>query len=472
MDRRGAAAPARNARDLRGPARVPAGSPRDPPALIQVLFRTLHHFFGPIAPLFRGVTDPRAPQRITYPLAALTFAGVLLFLCRIGARRQVGLLLRTEAGARSFQTLFGVDAVPHGDTLARTFRLLDPAQLQTVVTGLTTTLIRRTVLDGGRLLERFFVVAIDGTGTLTYHTRHCDHCLTRTQQGRTLYYHCVLEATRVTPTGFAWSVMSEFIENPGPHPTKQDCELRAFYRLAAQLKAQCPRLPLVLSLDGLYACGPVFAQCRQYGWSDMIVLKDADLPSVHEEAAALQPLQPANRLVWSPAGPHSIRQVFRWGDALTYADTARRVHTLSVLECQETRADAQGTPKTTTFKWVTDRSLTAQTVVALAQEGGRLRWKVENEGFNVQKTGGYGLEHGYCDDVTAAKVFYYLLQIAHLLAQLVEKGSLLRRAFPTGLGSAKNTAWCVLEAWRAEGLDRDSLRRIEQGRFQIRFDSS
>ena len=73
-----------------------------------------------------------------------------------------------------------------------------------------------------------------------------------TQNGKTLYYHNVLEAKLVTPNGFALSLMTEFIENPGENPTKQDCELKAFYRLAQRLKKQFPRLPILLTMDGLF----------------------------------------------------------------------------------------------------------------------------------------------------------------------------------------------------------------------------
>jgi len=39
----------------------------------------------------------------------------------------------------------------------------------------------------------------------------------------------------------------------------------------------------------------------------------------------------------------------------------------------------------------------------------RLRWKIENEGFNVQKNlGGFNLEHPYSQDPNASKVFYLL----------------------------------------------------------------
>jgi hypothetical protein len=54
----------------------------------------------------------------------------------------------------------------------------------------------------------------------------------------------VLEAKVVTANGFAFSLMTEFIENPGEQPTKQECELKAFYRLAERLKQRFPHVPI------------------------------------------------------------------------------------------------------------------------------------------------------------------------------------------------------------------------------------
>jgi hypothetical protein len=70
---------------------------------------------------------------------------------------------------------------------------------------------------------------------------------------------------------------------------------------------------------------------------------------------------------------------------------------------------------------------------------------------------------------TASKVFYLLLQIAHLIAQLIEKGSLFRKAFPAGVGSAKNIAFRLLEAWRNLRLSTNQIEKRLDARFQIRF---
>jgi len=60
--------------------------------------------------------------------------------------------------------------------------------------------------------------------------------------------------------------------------------------------------------------------------------------------------------------------------------------------------------------------------------------------------------------------------MAHILAQLMDKGSLLHRTFPEGFGSEKNLARDLLEAWRnpAVPIPPDS----PAARFQIRFDTS
>lgn len=129
---------------------------QDQAALLQTFLTTVHHFFGSLAHLFAGVADPRRPELITYPLAALLFAGLLLFVCRLGARRQIQHLLRGNGpSAAKFEALFQVATCPHGDTVEAVFSRLSPDELQAVVTGMTETLIRRKVLYATRLLDHY-----------------------------------------------------------------------------------------------------------------------------------------------------------------------------------------------------------------------------------------------------------------------------------------------------------------------------
>ena len=55
---------------------------------------------------------------------------------------------------------------------------------------------------------------------------------------------------------------------------------------------------------------------------------------------------------------------------------------------------------------------------------GRKRWKIENEGFNIQKNGTFDIGHLYSKNAVAIKVHYLMIQIAHIIRQLVENGSI------------------------------------------------
>jgi hypothetical protein len=439
-------------------------------ALFKALIVTVDHFFGSFARLFRPLTDRRDPARLTYALPTLMATGVFMFLLRLGSRRQITALLRGNGPSTTkYRAWLQAPQCPHGDTLNYAFARSEVAEVQDVVSTMVATLIRRKLLYAERLHDRYYLVAVDGTGFLTYAERHCPQCLTRTHHGHTTYYHPVLEAKLVTPTGWVFSLMTEFIENPGENPTKQDCELKAFYRLMRRLKTRFPRLPICLTLDGLYAGGPTFSLCERYQWKYMVVLQDADIPYINTEFTVLSELEPRQYVRFETGVQFEIKQDLRWVNDIAYVDSDNTEHAVSVIQCLETKPVGDQQHKTTAFKWVTNFKVTATTSITLANQGGRLRWKIENEGFNVQKNGGYALEHRYSEDPAASKIFYLLLQIAHLLAQLIERGSLFRRAFPKGVGSAKNIAFRLLEAWRNLRLQPATVQSLLDARIQIRF---
>ena len=77
-----------------------------------------------------------------------------------------------------------------------------------------------------------------------------------------------------------------------------------------------------------------------------------------------------------------------------------------VIELLEATSD-----KKTRFVWMTNLKVGKNNIIKIAK-GGRLRWKIENEGSGVQKNRGFNLEHPYSQNETAIKNFYLLLQIA------------------------------------------------------------
>lgn len=152
----------------------------------------------------------------------------------------------------------------------------------------------------------------------------------------------------------------------------------------------------------------------------------------------------------------------RWVTQINYRD-----YLVNVLQCREIHLE---TGEYKTFVWITDLKVKAGNVREIAQ-GGRLRWKIENEGFNTQKNGGYGLEHLYSHDPQAMKVFYLLLQVAHIIFQLLEKGSLIR-PWIKEIGSSKNLADWLLNQLRFFRIDWQEVNAFLQKKIQIRFDTS
>jgi hypothetical protein len=401
------------------------------------------------------------------------FTVILMFLGRLGARRQIDWRLDTRASRLFAQTVFGAYRLPPGGVINNLFIQLGVDAVEEKLLRLAEILIDRKVLYPARLLGTYYVMALDGTGIRCYTKRHCPHCLTKTVNGQTFYYHNLLQLSIVTPEGLVIPLMTEFIENPEIPPgaseekIKQDCELKAFYRLAPRLAQRFPRLPIALAMDALYAVGPVFEICARYGWKFFIGHSDKQLTYVMQEFLALTAIELDNTL-WRTAGKDgAIHQVFSWANGIEYEDSDKKLHTLNVLQCREAKP---GKDDITKFRWLTPFEITQDNTAILANNGARLRWKTENEVFFVQKICGFALEHAYTLDDNAAKIFHILLQFAFILFQLIEKGSLFRNAFPKGLGSDKNLAAGLLEAFRRIHLTAETFETILAERIQIRFE--
>lgn len=426
--------------------------------------------------------DGRDPQRTRYSKRFLLWTALMLFVCKLGSRRQLDFQLG-EAGTCVLDNLNRLadtqqTTVPVNKTVDDYLAGLGCPPLADLRRQLLYRLLRMRVLDESRLQGRY-VVLIDGSGYLVFRHRHCDHCLTRRCGETTLYLHQVLEAKLIGPGGMVLSIATEFIDNQDAADTpaaaseekrKQDCELKALRRLAARLRQDFPQLPLCVSGDGLHACGEGFQIAKDYNLSFVHVFKPGRLPALWRDFQGLLALCPQQQV--EVQTPQKVRQVYRWVNDLDYQDSDDRPWRLNAILCEETHPDGQQT----TWSWLTWLAVTAQTVVEVSTAGGRQRWCIENQGFNVQKNSGLHLEHAYSEGEHWA-VYYYLLQIAHLLLQLVEKGSLLRRlAQQQGkcsavalFGSLKNMAERLLESLRNLLWPQEAYARV---RLQIRFDSS
>jgi len=441
-----------------------------------LLARTVHHFFPDFNSWLDQLPDPRREEMIVYPARFLAWWGIGLYLFRLGSRRQLDFDLSADSRAlENFNRLAGTALAtrPVHDTLDYFLGRSGPAGLTRLRRQMIVRLIRMKVFEETRIQGRLAVV-IDGTGHLVFHKKHCEHCLVQRHETTTVYLHQVLEAKLLGPAGLTLSMASAFIENEQPEQVrtleqiKQDCELKAFDRLAASLKAEFPQTRLCIGGDNLFCCGRVLQVCKDKGWSYLLVFKPGGTPALYAEFEQLLALCPDNRLEREADG---VRRTYRWVVGLVYEDSEGRKWELNALLCKEIANGVE-----TTYAWLTDLKLTATTVEEVAQ-GGRNRWRIENEGFNTQKNTQLNLEHVYSIGPEKLKSYYLLLQIAHILIQLLERGSLLvqlaqqyGKTVRQWFGSMKNLVRRLLEGMRY-GEMPETLGEVGQIRL-MRWDTS
>ena len=442
----------------------------------------MRHFWSSFSQWLDPMPDTRFQPYGVYHRRFLVWWGIGLFLFKLGSRRQLDFDLRSEESYllgnlnRLAQT--HQETLPVHKTRVHFLSHLGWEPLARLRGQMVRRLIRMKVLEPSRL-ERHLVLAVDATGHLAFSKPHCPHCLVQEHaSGQTRYLHEVLEAKLVTGGGLALSLANEFIENADasdatdPEARKQDCESKAFQRLAPQIKNAFPQLLLWVTSDSLYACAPVMRTCEQNHWAYVFTFKSTRLPTVWQEFQALLQLSPqtTRRLEW----PDGTVQIYRWIHHLPHEDEQARLHHFNAIQCEQTSPEGS----TTLFAWITNLPVTAAHVVEIATKGGRIRSKIENQGFNIQKNSGLNLEHAYSTDPHILKAFYVLLQIAHLLLQLVEQGSLLKHlARQAGKGTAlalfgslKNIARRLLEAFRYFRLPDAAY--APDPPIQIRFNTS
>jgi hypothetical protein len=373
-----------------------------------------------LSAVFSSVEDPR--RRKHYGMYEILMGGMSMFLLKQGSRNSINNKRLEECFTANYTQHFAA-RLPHQDTVADVLSALPSDKLEQAKMTLISGLFDQKWLRKYRLLNRYYMVAIDATGVVTFDHRHCEHCLTKKyKNGKTCYFHYVLEAKPVTPDGHCLSLATEWVENPGDIFDKQDCELKAFVRLAGKLKQHYPRLPVCLLGDGLYPNRTVFDICRANEWKYVLVLQDKSLKSVREELILSRNKSPS-REVYTVREGMRISSKYRFQKDIPYSR-----HNLHWIQCIENKKkDApqgkkpEGEAIRTVFEYVTNIEPSTDNVNALCFAG-RLRWKIENEGFNTQKCRDYELEHKYCrKSYQGMKNYYTLLQIAHLINQLIEK---------------------------------------------------
>jgi hypothetical protein len=373
--------------------------------------------FSDLASSSNKLSDCR--KRKVYSMAEIILGSLFMFIFKETSRNAYNNDWRETCFRKNFFKYFGFH-LPHADSIDDVLRVLPPEELEELKMHLVSGLIEQKMFRKFRFLGKFHLVAVDATGTATFEHKHCDHCLTKTSKtGVVTYFHYVLEAKFVTTTGLSLSLASEFIENdPDRDYEKQDCEQKAFKRLAVKIKKYFPRLPICILADGQYPNNTVFDICAKNNWQFIITLKEGNLKSFQTEIGLLRATT-KKRVVYRADKTTRTTLEYAFLNDIEYSGRY-----FSWVECNETIINKKGEIiSNQRFTYITNVCQDGQIVVETADRG-RLRWKIENEGFNSQKNLGYALEHKFSrNSLIAMRNYYQLLQIAHMINQLVERSN-------------------------------------------------
>jgi hypothetical protein len=425
------------------------------------------------------IRDVRNPKKLKHKLTVLLIYGVLTFVYQQTSRREANRTMTRPMFVENLKLLFPeLESIPHNDTLYRLLERIDVSQIAAAHLDV----IRRFIANKKfrkYLIANCYPIAIDGSQKLVRDNQWTEQTLQREVQvadGTKLqHYVYVLEANLAFHNGMTIPLMSEFLSYTDgvSGNSKQDCEQKAFHRLAQRLRREFSHLPVMVLLDGLYPNGPILARCRKLHLDFMIVLQDASLPSVWREALGLKQLLPENEhdCQWQGRKQH-----FWWVndiDYIYYGPTGREEHqTVHVVICEETWEEvAAGSSaivkKKSRHAWLSDRPLSVNNLHRRCNLAARHRWSGIETSFLVEKRQGYQYEHCFAFEWNAMKGYHLLMRLAHLMNALVQHASALQKVVRK-LGMRGFIRY-VLETIIGPWLTPERVRQRLEAPFQLRL---
>lgn len=378
-------------------------------SILSELVNVIRQYFPELINKFEGLTDKRNQSYVTYKMKVIFIVRLMGLMCEIKTMQGITREFNTNEAVENIAKICGLELeeIPHCDTINNVFENIKVEEIEKIIKYMIVRLIRGKIIEKYKIREKYYHVIVDGTGLATSRKQYNENCLVKNKidkKGEVYqeYSTYVLEAKLVVGE-MVFSIGSEFVENTekkeiNNEKEKQDCEIKAFKRLAKKIKKEYPKLKIILSGDALYAGKPIFDICKKNGWKYIIRFKEGAIPTLYKEYETVV-----------KTDNESNKRDYEFVTGLDYKE--EKVNIIKYTE-----------PKTKVeFVYITDLPISNKNV-EVSINLGRKRWKIENEGFNIQKNGTFDIGHLYSRNATAIKVHYLLIQIAHIIRQLIEKG--------------------------------------------------
>lgn len=421
---------------------------------LEEVINIIKQYFPELLEKFDTLTDKRHQGYVVYKMRVIFLVRLLGLMCEIKSMNELSREFNTEEAIENIASICNVslDELPHHDTINDVFEKIEVSEIENINKYIINRLIRSKILDKYRIRGRYFHIVVDGTGIATSRKKYNDNCIVKNKTDKKgekyqEYSTYVLEA-KLVAGDMVFSIGTEFVENKkdiekmsksNSEKAKQDCEINAFKRLAKRIKENYPRLNIIISGDALYSKVSIIDVCKENDWKYIIRFKEGTIPSLYGDFEGLVKQYNESKK--------------REYDIATNMEYKGRKMNVIRYKCNKAEQETE-------FTYITDLPVNNKNIEETICLG-RKRWKIENEGFNVQKKGTFDIGHLYSKNQIAIKVHYLLIQIAHTIRQLLEKGSVKIRGLELKI---KEISTNIKKMLTSKNLKTSQNRKI-----QLRF---
>lgn len=410
--------------------------------LLREVIKIIHKYFPMLDSLLSELTDQRNQSYVTYKIKTLVMTRLIALICGIISMNEMKRKFNTEESIKNLSSICKqkLKEVPDWQTIQDVIEQLDINEINNIRKYMINAVIRNKMFNKYRY-KGCFQLLVDATGVSSHDYNLNNNCISKTHNGNTKYFKYVLEAKlRVGP--LVLSLDSEWIENTeiNNENEKQDCEIKAFKRMAPRIKKEFPKLKFLVTGDALYGSEPMIKLCQEYKWHYIFNLKKNRLKNVYND----------------------FEDNIHYKNEVTISNyyLSSNIEYKGFLLSAFRYVDIDNKKE---FNYISDLEINNHNIKEIVSLG-RARWKIENCGFYVQKHGTFCISHLCSRNENALKIHYLLIQIAHMIRQLLEFGSILLREMKITI--KKEVSYHITKCLTSTISDLSNL----ETNFQLRFD--
>jgi len=303
------------------------------------------------------------------------------------------LVFQKRAKEPAIQGLYGISAIPSDTQMRAILDGIDIEMLNEAFADIFHELQRGNALQQFVFEDGHYLLALDGTGYFCSTKVRCPQCMERkSRSGETQYVHQAVAAViihpdrkEVIPLG-----IEPIVKQDGE--TKNDCERNASKRLLRRIRTLYAKLKLIVVEDGLASNAPHIADLRDLNMRFLLGAKPSDHAHLYDQVIAASDAD--NIEVVTRVCPRDGKTVISETQYVSGLELNASNRDVKVNFLQHFEYDLDTGETIKRFGWVTDITIVRNLMPRYTQ-GGRGRWRIENETFNTLKNQGYSFEHNY-----------------------------------------------------------------------------